>query len=130
MLQAIHQLHQLGTTIVCAGDPFQLPAVSGGALTPQNATLRACVGDRFMKLSKNMRSQVDITKQLSVSVENEEVHVPDIVEFKEADFSIRCHLTFTNACAFQINDQVLKHEIRRHRTVLWFFENTSPLVVW
>ena len=123
MLQAIHQLHQLGTTVVCAGDPFQLPAVSGGALTPQNATLCACVGGRFMNLSKNMRSAVDIAKQLSVSVENQEVHVPGIVEFKEADFSIKCHLTFTNACAFQINDQVLKHEIRRHRTVLWFFED-------
>ena len=122
MLEALYQLHLLGTTLVFAGDPYQLPAVSGKALTCNSETLRVCVNDRFMCLSQNMRCSEDLSKELSLSVINNEFTIPDGILYRECDFSMRCHLTFTNACSFKINDLVLKHEIRRHRTVLWFDE--------
>ena len=120
MLEALYQLHLLGTTMVFAGDPYQLPAVSGKALTYRCSTLRACVGDNFLSLSKNMRCGEDLSMQLSVSVMSDEISIPECVPFHPCDFSIRCHLTYTNLCSFKLNDLVLKHEIRRHRTVLWF----------
>jgi len=129
MLEALYQLHLLGTMIVCAGDPYQLPAVSGRALTCSSMTLRACVNDRFMLLSENMRCELDLSKQLSVSVEKGEFVVPEHIEYRECDFSIRCHLTFTNICTFKINDLVLKNEIRRQRTALYFDECGNWFVV-
>ena len=120
MMQALYQLSLLGVKIIVAGDPYQLPAVSGAQLQPSNLILRHICNSRFFGLVENIRCKVDISSTLVDSVVNGECAIPECVTRCPFDPLIRRHLTYTNACAERLNDIMLKQEIRRHRKVLWY----------
>jgi len=120
MMQALYQLSLLGVKIIVAGDPYQLPAVSGAQLQPSSIVLRHISNSRFFALVDNIRCKVDISSSLVDSVINGNCVIPDCVTTCPFDPLIRRHLTYTNACAERLNDMMLMREIRRHRKVLWY----------
>jgi hypothetical protein len=82
--------------------------------------VRRIVRDNFVELSENVRCSVDLSLTLCDAVARGVFEVPPGVASGPADLSLRRHLTYTNACSAALNDAVLRREVRRHRSVLWW----------
>ena len=123
MIQGIYQLHTMGVKIIVAGDPWQLPSVNAARLLTSHQVLHHICGGRLFSMKENIRCTHDLSKVLSAQVESCVWNVPECICVVPADLSIRRHLTWTNACAQVLNDLVMKHEIRRQRSVLWCLDS-------
>lgn len=113
----------MGVKVIVAGDPWQLPSVNTAQLLTSHHVMHHICQGRYFCLQDNIRCTHDLSQALSAQVERGIWSIPECVCTVPADPNVRRHLTWTNACAQVLNDLVMKHEIRRHRSVLWCLQS-------
>ena len=69
----------------------------------------------------------EITKKMSEAVCTNNIILDANIHSEAVNLSLLVHLTFTNACAQNINDMLLKTEIRRRRDLIWYSKSTNGI---